>query len=114
MFDVFCPNEVHPFGGVWIGRTEGYFQSGTTSSTTGETAMAIHTRARASHPVGARPVADGNGESRSRVVVGDQPAGGFRRVLRGSVALCAVLVAGGVGLAAVVRRRGSGTAGTVP
>ncbi|HEX5497473.1 MAG TPA: hypothetical protein VFX70_23190 [Mycobacteriales bacterium] len=44
--------------------------------------------------------------SRSRAVVGDQPAGGFRRVLRGSVALCAVLVAGGVGLA-VVRRRGS-------
>ena len=84
--------------------------SGTTSFATGETAMAIRTRerSRASHPIATKPVSGSNGESRSRGSVRDQPAGGFRRVLRGSAALCAVLMASGVGLAAV-RRRGSGT-----
>lgn len=41
-------------------------------------------------------------------VAGDQPAGGLRWILRGSLALCAMLMAGGLGLAAV-RWRTPGT-----
>lgn len=71
--------------------------------------MAIRTRtgSHASHPITTKPFPTDNGASRSaRRTAGDQPAGGFRRMLRGSVALCAVLMASGAGLAAV-RRRGT-------
>lgn len=72
--------------------------------------MGMHTEAEPTGPGSMRGMSmrTGAAESGPALVAGDQPAGGLRWILRGSLALCAMLMAGGLGLAAV-RWRAPGT-----